>query len=1431
MSVSTWPPLIAYEVGFNAPAGQGQVPPFWTNLSARILWAWRTQRGRYYELDINPTGTWNVSLLNSDGALDPDNAASPYAGGLVPYRCCRIRSQTGVNQLTPDQATAGQASGLLGPIPARLHVVNDQGYALSIIMSGSAYQGSQVYQATLTTGASAGASILLVQQVPVIPGTWYSFQAQARITSGNSVSTNAAVTWWDQNGNNLGTATGNATTLTSGSGTWVQIPVSGQAPSTCYSATLAVEIATGTLTASTTWQIDGLQWENSSIPTPWQLPGTINQNLLPRAIATGSASISPTSDSVSNYWFDSGTNPGTLSRAQFLTPAPTGHTVALAWTTPAGATSSSAILNTGNWLGSDFSGPQPDCVQVLPLTTYTLSWYTMRAASADASLQVTVKILWYTSAGTLISGFVLSGVTVPAGSWTRMVCPATSPADAAFGKIEEVISSPTVTTALNTIYHAAWQFELGGSASTWHDPGATYQIFNGSIERWPQAWELSGTYGKVDAVGVDNFALLSQDIIPAPYIAEVLAMSPNFLFQLNEPAGATSCADTSGNRPAAPVETSPFGAGSLTFGSSITSTSSVGGFLGTTGPVATFANNASNLAPVQYPETFVSVHKTTVNPGPPNSTSWTRMICFRSTATPSASDIYGLWIAIPATYNASNSSAFQIAVNGSGQAFLLNSDATGAHDYSYTGTTNLFDGDWHMIAIGVGYGASPSTTFWVDGIQVATHAGSGSTSGFATDTIGCAAYFGANLYADGFDGDVALAVELPFLCTSAQMTNLYNSWRTASTGDSTGRRTQRVLAWSGYAGPSAIENGATTNMGPATDIAGSSAIDTSTALLPGGVAFTGGSGVQALNTISQTESGNVYCANSGEITFAARTDRYNKTVPTFIFGEHDYAGEWPYELVRTDFDPAHLYTGVQVTQYSSGQVASARSASAAFNYGQRISQLTMNQGLFTETQDAAEYLLGRYQAARTRIPAIQLHPSAVPGLFAVCLQLEIGTRIRVMRRPPNAPARAYELFIESIAWSVNPNKQSAFVTLQCSPADLTTYWTMGALHTTLNAQVNAGATSATINPLPDAAVNALNSSLPQSQQLTFEPGTARAETLTIAPPLPATTVGYSTATLAFTSPFAFTHAAGTTVCEPLPTGYTDPTTWDSGSVLGALATTLAAAASSGASTITVSALPDSTVNPANANWSAGDLLSISPGTADWEGYNLLTPNQSTAGEGVVPVAVGTAGTGIGVSGFYVTPVVTASATAWQGSNVWQSALGASVAAGHTLIKLPMVAVIPGLPFTFSTYVRSVTSGANPQVSAQIGWIGGATVNGTTVTLTGSPSAAWTRVTVTGTAPKGTAWALVGVYLVGAPGSVWNFQADGLQLEQNQAASAYQTCPQIASVGNSVANYATVTLTLANPLTSNHARGDYVCDPLPPGTASPAALGATTRLAY
>jgi hypothetical protein len=178
--------------------------------------------------------------------------------------------------------------------------------------------------------------------------------------------------------------------------------------------------------------------------------------------------------------------------------------------------------------------------------------------------------------------------------------------------------------------------------------------------------------------------------------------------------------------------------------------------------------------------------------------------------------------------------------------------------------------------------------------------------------------------------------------------------------------------------------------------------------------------------------------------------------------------------------------------------------------------------------------------------------------------------------------------------------------------------------------------------------------------------------------------------------------------------------------------------------------------------------------------NMLLVNQASAGEAATvgafsaPVAPGS--TMNFVYGAYGNPVVTASGTAFQGAQVFQTSIPASPTTGAALIFMTNASIVPGQPHTYSVYVRTPTGSAALQVAAAITWVD-AGVNfisqslGSVATLPVA-SGTWTRITVTATPPANAGGAWFGIAGQNSPAAACTLQCDAAQLEYAAAATAY-----------------------------------------------------------
>jgi hypothetical protein len=439
--------------------------------------------------------------------------------------------------------------------------------------------------------------------------------------------------------------------------------------------------------------------------------------------------------------------------------------------------------------------------------------------------------------------------------------------------------------------------------------------------------------------------------------------------------------------------------------------------------------------------------------------------------------------------------------------------------------TNLLDGNWHLLAavavpfdhinqIPGGY------NFYLDGVAAGNSVGYGLMSNVVSDVYGTSLdAVGGGVAKYNWKGDIAYVAEFPTTLTTTQITNLYSAWKSACAGESTDARYARILRYAGFTGTTWLSAGLTRSMGPATDIEGTDALS-------------------ALQSVVDTESGQHHVRATGTVRFMSRGDRYNAFVPTVTFG--DGPGEYPYEDLALDFDPTHLANQVTVTQTSTGQKFAATDATSVQNYFPRILARSVNSTNALECQDAANYLLSRFKAPLTRVTSLKVHPAAVPALWPVVAGLDLGARIRVMRRPFGAPTIQVDCFVEQLQWDFD-DKGDAWLTMECSAADTTPYGLFSAWHTTVNTTFAAGATSMVVNASADNT-NPLASQLGVGQQLMIGQGTARQQTVTVTG-VGATSPGWTTATVKFAAT-ALGGNAGDVVSEVLPSGVTDPTTWD-----------------------------------------------------------------------------------------------------------------------------------------------------------------------------------------------------------------------------------------------------------------------------------------------
>lgn len=691
-------------------------------------------------------------------------------------------------------------------------------------------------------------------------------------------------------------------------------------------------------------------------------------------------------------------------------------------------------------------------------------------------------------------------------------------------------------------------------------------MFQGWVERWPQAWSMEGLYSQTSPDVVDSFAPLSQTILKPPFFMDILGSQPRFFYPLNDPTNATQSVDATGINRYAQVQNSWFGftPGSVGYGASISSTapSLTGGINGYAGPVTAFTNtntSASAAYNTQNSAQWISLDSAGIQGPIPggytisgtNYSGWTRMFAVRVPAAPALSET--IWSWSPSTFA-------NVAWGTSNTGFVVSgadSGTAGALLFVYgTAATALSlgpiaDGNWHLVF--VSYETTTNTFMWhIDngGWGNLTPTDTVTWSPVAADTIGATVFRGTQFVArPATNIQVATVAEWPIATyqntpTQNFIGGLYTSWRSAYNGESSGNRYQRILGWAGFRGQTNVDVGQTL-MGPATDIL-------PTTGLGGNLVTNGTDALTALNNVVITENGNHFVDRTGVLTFQARNTRYTPFTPQVTFGETIAGGEIPYEDLVLDFDTTQVGNDIQITQNFSQQLFLAEGVAgrpvnpgSQAQYGQRTLQRTLNNTNPQECVDAANYYLYRYGVSDLRISKIVVHVSAlvaaVPSVWQACLGLELGSMVTVNRRPPGWAAGGANVtqncFVEHIDWSMHP--ASATLTMELSPADRLQFWTHAQLHGTVKTASVAGATTLVINPLPDSATNPAKFSFPTGITLCVDPGLPTQDVVSLTS-VGATVAGYTSATLTV-SAMTFAHSANA-VWEDVTSGVSGLTT-------------------------------------------------------------------------------------------------------------------------------------------------------------------------------------------------------------------------------------------------------------------------------------------------
>jgi hypothetical protein len=676
-----------------------------------------------------------------------------------------------------------------------------------------------------------------------------------------------------------------------------------------------------------------------------------------------------------------------------------------------------------------------------PAKTYTYSAF----ISSTVNMTVTPAIKWLNAAGGTVSTTTGTPVALVFPAYPRMTVTGTVPAGAVTAQLQSLVTTAPASSAGFSLDSA--QFEVAGSASTWVSPGNTYSLYTGGVERYPKITDLSGTRTTTRVTATDSLSILPQTNLLASFNAMVLTPNgagqpgPNFVYTLGDSSGSTTATDSAAKRnPATFIVPTGGTASRNTFGvspsdSSLPPNTAFTGVV-PAGPASTGANTGSYTVLKFNPATVggqvsdntivLSIPGRTVAgqtvKGPP-SVNFTRMIAFRTSSTaPAVQSIlweasgYGdLW-------------HFSLFIDPSFNVNIGIRDTAGNSTNYLVGSTA--NNTWHILFASID--ATGNNLIWsLDNNPIHQALPATFAPGpYYWDLMGGNfVTAGAKDASFGLQGYLMYAAEWPFVLSDTLTNNISNAFFNAFNGDTSDARAGRILGWANYTGPSNLDPGYATSLGPASDVDGNDALT-------------------CLQNVANTENGEVFIDGAGVVRLYNRGRRYTPLVPTFTFGENVAGGELPYESVELDFDTTNINNATQITQVSTNAIAYATTVGGTTPSSQLYGARTLSQGnqstVFQDCLDDATYLAQNFGFPRVRGATVIFHPASNPALlWPSCLQFELGQYVLLNRRPKGLTASsavttdAVYGYIENISWHFD-NMQSpsggATVTLQISPA-------------------------------------------------------------------------------------------------------------------------------------------------------------------------------------------------------------------------------------------------------------------------------------------------------------------------------------------------------------------------------------------------------------
>jgi hypothetical protein len=206
-----------------------------------------------------------------------------------------------------------------------------------------------------------------------------------------------------------------------------------------------------------------------------------------------------------------------------------------------------------------------------------------------------------------------------------------------------------------------------------------------------------------------------------------------------------------------------------------------------------------------------------------------------------------------------------------------------------------------------------------------------------------------------------------------------------------------------------------------------------------------GTARELLLTVKNAESGYIYVNGSGQVVFQQRNKRFAPPFSTVkaTFSNIPQVGEFPLVDVEVVEDKDQIKNHVRIKITDTVDSVVAQDPQSILDHRKRSHEEELPLTSTTAAQLRAEWILSLYKDPLVRITDVVVEPQMDPGLWAHCLDREIGDRLRFKIFPPGKPGTMHDLQanIEYVEHRYVVGRWTT--TWKVSVADTSHYWVLG----------------------------------------------------------------------------------------------------------------------------------------------------------------------------------------------------------------------------------------------------------------------------------------------------------------------------------------------------------------------------------------------------